>query len=368
MPAQRSGLAPRGPRAVVPTLLLGLMLLACGETTPPTDAPSDLDPPDAAALPDPDPVPDPDHDPDIEPDIEPDPEREPEREPGAEPGRDPEPEPEPGGDLDAADADRGPPSVVAWILSLGPRAPSGPSAFRAYALLERGDCAGILDRLDADHREALQLGQPSEDLYRAAALACLAGLDGRSELWGEARDIAARAGDGSGSCLDLATRVTLDALLAAGQADPNVRVEPSAGADGVAPACPELTGLVTDHSDGTTTIRVEGRHLDAVVDVELRQRDATGDGDRGSFVAGLDAGSLADARIAANAFLLQVPGGLPPGEYCVLLRAIPDWDADGAALTVQVDPSGGGGDGDDEAATSDGAETSSPCPPPASAS
>jgi hypothetical protein len=246
--------------------------------------------------------------------------------------------------------------TVAWILGLGPSAPTGPSAFRAYALLERADCEGLLDRFDASHPEALQLGA-SEDLYRATALACLAATDSRSDLWDEAEALAARAGAGTSSCLDLVTRALLDDLLTIGQADPTARLVPGPVDERHAPPCPRITSVEPAAGQGGTVVTISGQHLDRIEAVELRRRDADQLDPRGSPIASLEADTLAAAR-AGGGITLEIPSDVAPGPLCVLLRAVPDWDADGAPFDVTPSVTDGSEDG-----AGDPSGQPSPCPP-----
>jgi hypothetical protein len=254
--------------------------------------------------------------------------------------------------------------TVAWILGLGPSAPAGPSSFRAYALLERGDCEGLLDRFDASHPEALQLGA-AEDLYRATALACLAATGARADLWDDAGALAARAGAGTSSCLDLAARAVLDDLLVLGRADQTTPIEPGPVEERHAPPCPSITSVEPGTGAAGTVVTIRGQHLDRVEAIELRRRDADQADERGSAVTSLEGDTLAAARVGSDTITLEVPGDAAPGPLCLILRAVPDWDADAAPFTLEPSVPEGS-DGSDEQGEGEPAPTGqpSPCPPP----
>lgn len=231
------------------------------------------------------------------------------------------------------DGDEEPPprrrSIIAWLLDLGPSAPSGPSEIRAYEHLMTFDCAGLMERLDVDgHPDALNLAQ-SETLYRAAGTACLAAFDGRSELWQAARDLADRAGEPSTSCLDRATRRLLDDLLDAHDADATAIFEPATGeGDAQAPPCPRIDRLVPDHGPLGTEIRIEGANLHVDVEVHLLY----GDPNR------WDSEPLTVTVDSSTQMRVVLPARAPQhGSACVaLFTSRPDWYADGRMFTFEL--------------------------------
>jgi hypothetical protein len=235
-------------------------------------------------------------------------------------------EPPPGEDEEPPPRRR---SLIAWLLDLGPSAPSGPSEFRAYERLMTLDCAGLMERLDdAEHDDALNLRPRSEALYRAVGSACLAAFDGRSDLWPAARELAAVAGEGTGSCLDRATRRLLDELLDAHEADPTAIFEPATGeSDAQAPPCPRIDRLVPDGGPLGAEIRIEGANLAEVDEVRM----VYGDPDDWDFesLTVLEA-SATDLRV------LLADDADDHHSVCIaLFTAEPAWYADGRMFVVE---------------------------------
>lgn len=220
-------------------------------------------------------------------------------------------------------------SVIAWLLDLGPSAPSGPSEIRAYEHLMTLDCAGLMERLDDDgHDQALNLG-PSETLYRATGTACLAAFDGRSELWPTARELADHAGEPSTSCLDRATRRLLDDLLAAHDADPKAIFEPATGeGDAQAPPCPRIDRVVPDRGPLGSAIRIEGTNFHEEVGVRMVYGESGDLRYESLEVAGTSSTEL-------HVILEGDHGGY--GTVCIaLFTSPPDWYADGRMFTLEL--------------------------------
>jgi hypothetical protein len=235
-------------------------------------------------------------------------------------------EPPPGEDEEPPPRRR---SLIAWLLDLGPSAPSGPSEFRAYERLMTLDCAGLIERLDdAEHDDALNLRPRSEALYRAVGSACLAAFDGRSDLWPAARELAAVAGEGTGSCLDRATRRLLDDLLAAHEADPTAIFEAAKGAGNAhAPPCPRIDRLVPDGGPLGAEIRIEGANLAEDVEVDV----VYGPPERWSSrpLTVLD-------RSATELRVLLADDADDHRSVCIaLFTEDPDWYADGRMFVVE---------------------------------
>jgi hypothetical protein len=247
-----------------------------------------------------------------EPQAEPQAERE--TEPQAERQADPQVEPQ-------AEPPRR--NVIAWILGLGPSAPTGPSAFRAYGLLVDGDCQGVLDRFAEGHPEALRLGAASEELYRAAASACLAAFHGRPDLWAAAETDTASTPVGDGSCLDRAVGEMLVSLVAAHRDDPAAGFE-RAGGTGSTPPCPTITQLSPPRGPPGTVVRISGDHLDAAqLEVHL-------------VVGG--PGSVAELvpRRDGSDLLVTIDGVDGPASVCLALHTVPDWYAAGATFELEA--------------------------------
>jgi hypothetical protein len=208
-------------------------------------------------------------------------------------------------------------NVVAWVLSLGPGAPDGPPEFTAYRELQQLHCATVFDRVK-------ELNQPARKLYTAAAQACLAAFDGRSDLWTQAStaygDVAA-APLGDFNCMDRAALALLARLVTLHEQHPKRSFEGAPSTEAKAPPCPSIRGLSPDHGLAGTVVRLTGRHLD-------------------ENVAGIDiVDSSGNSQPAVN--VTQVGHALeftmpeaPPSDAsslaCIVVRANPDWSADGA--------------------------------------
>lgn len=240
-------------------------------------------------------------------------------------------------------------SVISWIIGLGPSAPSGPSAFRAYEMLVSGRCSEVGAGFDDG---SLDLGAASEALYRGTAAACLAAIEGQQGRWSDAEAAAQTAGSGDGGCLDRAVRRLLDGLLEAHRADPAASFERGRDAGtAIAPPCPSISRLSPDHGPNGTAVRISGAHLDtAGLEVRLDARPGLGE-----FVG----------EAVRDGQDLVVPIAVPDGvtTVCVALHTIPNWYADGAVFVVEPpvnsapDEGTADGDGDDDGdrpATEDG--------------
>jgi hypothetical protein len=233
-------------------------------------------------------------------------------------------------------------SVFAWILGLGPSAPTGPSAFRAYRLLAEGDCQGLLDRFDPDHPERLSLADASATLYRGAAAACLAAFHDEVDRWADAEQAASTAGVGDGGCLDRAVSALLADLLAAHRDDPDARFERSSDPSAAsAPPCPTLLEVVPAAGPPGTDVRLRGEHL----------------GQEGLRVDVYDHNGLVGELVPTvtdRELVVTIDGSAAPGTVCLALHATPDWYADGVTFEVLAagqEPPGPGSGG------------APPCPP-----
>jgi hypothetical protein len=214
-------------------------------------------------------------------------------------------------------------NLITWILGLGPSAPTGPSAFRAYGLLVDGDCQGVLDRFDEGHPEQLRLGAASEELYRAAASACLAAFDGRLDLWTVAEAGAASSAVGDGGCLDRAVGEMLASLVAAHRDDPAAGFERAGGA-GATPPCPTITQLSPPRGPPGTVVRISGDHLHAPqLEVHLVV------GEQGPIV------ELVPQRDGSD-LLVTIDGVGGPASVCLALHTVPDWYAAGATFELEA--------------------------------
>jgi hypothetical protein len=233
-------------------------------------------------------------------------------------------------------------SVFAWILGLGPSAPTGPSAFRAHRLLVEGDCQGLLERFDPDHPERLSLGEASVSLYRGAAAACLAAFHDERDRWAEAERAAAAGGVGDGGCLDRAVSALLADLLAAHRDDPDARFERSTDPSTASAApCPALSEVVPAAGPPGTQVRLRGEHLEQE---DLRVHVYDGNGLVDEVVPTAAGGDL----------LVTIDGLAGPATVCLALHATPDWYA--AGVTFEVLAAG-------QDAPASGGDGAPPCPP-----
>jgi hypothetical protein len=212
-------------------------------------------------------------------------------------------------------------NVIAWVLSLGPGAPDGPPEFTAYRELQQLRCDKVFDRV-------AELQEPARTLYTGAARACLAAFDGRSELWPQSKvaydAVAGRRGELT--CMDRAAFALLERLVAMHAQFPHRAFEHAATAEATAPPCPSISGLTPDHGPEGTQVKMTGHHL-------------------GAAVVGVDVvDSFGNSQPATN--LTRVPGALeftmpaaPPADAssiaCIVVRAAPDWSADGAMFTYE---------------------------------
>jgi hypothetical protein len=207
-------------------------------------------------------------------------------------------------------------NVIAWVLSLGPGAPDGPPEFTAYRELQQLRCDKVFDRV-------AELQEPARTLYTGAARACLAAFDGRSELWPQSKvaydAVAGRRGELT--CMDHAAFALLERLVTLHAQFPNRAFEHAATTEAKAPPCPRISGLTPDHGPEGTQVKMTGHHL-------------------GAAVVGVDVvDSFGNSQPATN--ITRLPGALeftmpaaPPADAssiaCIVVRAAPDWSADGA--------------------------------------
>jgi len=212
-------------------------------------------------------------------------------------------------------------NVIAWVLSLGPGAPDGPPEFTAYRELQQLRCDKVFDRV-------AELQEPARTLYTGAARACLAAFAGRSELWPQSKvAYAAVAGRrGELTCMDQAAFALLERLVTLHAQFPHRAFDHAATTEAKAPPCPNISGLTPDHGPEGTQVKMTGHHL-------------------GAAVVGVDVvDSFGNSQPATN--VTHAPGSLeftmpaaPPGDAssvaCIVVRAAPDWSADGAMFTYE---------------------------------
>ena len=212
-------------------------------------------------------------------------------------------------------------SVIAWILGLGPGAPDGPSAFTVYRELQRLRCDRVFDRV-------VELEEPARTLYTGAAQACLAAFEGRGGLWPQATtaydEDAARAGELT--CMDRAAFALLERLLTLHAQHPNRSFAKAGKSQSKAPPCPRIVALQPDHGDEGVVVRMTGRNLVGnVVGVSVID----------SFGSSLPAEDVTDVGGALEFTMPEAPPSDASASVCIVVRADPDWSADGVMFTYE---------------------------------
>ncbi len=217
-------------------------------------------------------------------------------------------------------------NVVAWILSLGPGAPEGPPEFTAYRELQQLHCATVFDRVG-------ELDEPARTLYKGAAHACLAATAGDTERWPRAmaalQVVSGRTDELT--CMDGAALALLDRLVTLHAEHPGRTFVLAAGSKAKAPPCPSIAAIEPDHGVEGTLVRMTGTHLGADV-VGISVIDSLGN----SLPA-----ERADSAAGTLEFTMpEEPSSDASATVCVVIRADPDWIADGQLFTYESDTTG----------------------------
>lgn len=228
-------------------------------------------------------------------------------------------------------------NVIAWILSLGPGAPDGPPEFTAYRELQKLHCATVFDRVG-------ELDEPARTLYKGAAHACLAAVKGDSDRWPRAEAALQQVSGQTDklNCMDGAALALLDRLVTLHAEHPTRRFQLAGEGKAKAPPCPTIDAIAPDRGvAGETVVRMTGRHLgDDVVGVSVI--DSLGQSlpvvDRTPVDGGLE------FRMP------EAPSSDASASVCIVVRAEPNWVADGRMFTYESEKSG--------------PPTSFACPPP----
>jgi hypothetical protein len=217
-------------------------------------------------------------------------------------------------------------NVVAWILSLGPGAPEGPPEFTAYRELQQLHCATVFDRVG-------ELDEPARTLYRGAAHACLAATKGETARWPRAvaalQTASARADELT--CMDGAALALLDRLVGLHEEHPGRSFTLAAKSKSTAPPCPTIAAIEPDHGVEGTLVQMTGTHLGADV-VGISVIDSLGNSLPAERVDGPE-GTLAFT-------MPEEPSSDASASVCVVVRADPDWVADGRMFTYESDTTG----------------------------
>ena len=212
-------------------------------------------------------------------------------------------------------------NIISWILSLGPGAPIGPPEFTAYRELQRRRCGTVFDRLG-------ELQQPAKALYRGAARACLAAFEGRPRLWRRAESAYAAVKPRAAelSCMDVAALGLLKRLVTLHRKHPNRPFRRAPVTDSQAPPCPTIAEVLPDRGIAGTVVLLSGGFL----------------ADRVSGVQVVDSfGSSVGVDVAATStgdLQITMPEAPPPeasSMVCLVVRAEPDWAADGVLFTYE---------------------------------
>ena len=212
-------------------------------------------------------------------------------------------------------------SVVAWILGLGPGAPDGPPEFTAYRELQQLRCGTVFDRVQ-------ELDEPARTLYTGTAQACLAAFGGRGGPWPEATtafdEVAARTGELT--CMDRAAFALLERLVTLHEQHPNRSFAKDSKSQSKAPPCPRINALEPDRGDEGALVRMTGRNLVGnVVGVSVID----------SFGNSLPAEDVTDVGGALEFTMPEAPPSDASASVCIVVRADPDWSADGALFTYE---------------------------------
>ncbi len=212
-------------------------------------------------------------------------------------------------------------NIISWILSLGPGAPIGPPEFTAYRELQGRRCGTVFDRLG-------ELQQPAKALYRGAARACLAAFEDRPRLWRRAESAYAAVKPRAAelSCMDVAALGLLKRLVTLHRKHPNRPFRRAPVTDSQAPPCPTIAEVLPDRGIAGTVVLLSGGFLaDRVSGVQVVDSF-------GSSVA-VDA-----AATSTGDLQITMPEAPPPeasSVVCLVVRAEPDWAADGALFTYE---------------------------------
>ena len=214
------------------------------------------------------------------------------------------------------------PNVIAWILSLGPGAPTGPPEFQAYQLLRDRVCGTLAQDLVTDGSALSGLDEQARALYGAAADACLAAFEGQTDRWAAAQE-ALQTLQRPVSCLDVAAYELLAQLVDAHGRNPEAQFQANTDpSTGYAPPCPTITALAPDRGPSGTVVRVSGTNLDHVERVLVQY----------------DNGDLDDteqAVLEGGSWVLTINAPADARSACIYLEAATGWNAAGARFTIE---------------------------------
>ena len=214
-------------------------------------------------------------------------------------------------------------NVIAWVLGLGPSAPTGPAAFQAYQLLLDGDCATLAERLQTDGDNLTTLAEPAQRLYAGVAAACLAALHGQPERWADAES-ALQGLAPPVSCVDVTAYELLRRMVDAHRSSPSAQfVAANDPAAAHAPPCPTIAQIAPDRGPLGTVVRISGANLDRVERVVIEY-------DNG------DVNDLGQPVLEGGSLVLTVDGGATASSACIVLVAATGWNAAGVRFIIDA--------------------------------
>lgn len=160
-----------------------------------------------------------------------------------------------------------PPVVIRWIRQFAPQGGGGSDRELTYSLLMRNECASAHD-VAADPGDG-SLPGPLRNLYAAAASACLAAFEGRTDAWEDATSRLDAVQGSEFSCWEQELHAITTELVNTHVADPQVTFERSG--EGGASSCPYVTSLDPSHGStaGGYDVRVIGENLPPILQLHF---------------------------------------------------------------------------------------------------
>ncbi|MDG4824998.1 IPT/TIG domain-containing protein [Asanoa sp. WMMD1127] len=151
--------------------------------------------------------------------------------------------------------------LIRWLRKFTPAGGGDLDLSYVYAAFMQRDCADVLFVAQKTAEEGfVPLEEPYRTLYEGAGAACLAGLDGVSEMWDVAMARFPEVDVNALDCWNQQVYTVFQALVEAHRAGQRAVFRSDATLPG---NCPELTGLDPDHGprSGGYTVLVHGRNL-----------------------------------------------------------------------------------------------------------
>jgi hypothetical protein len=204
-------------------------------------------------------------------------------------------------------------NLIEWILDLGAGSPPGPARayFDAYEELRKQNCDAALRKADEPHGRRRIGDDDAFTVLSAAAMACLAAMESRDELWTGAKQVRDSTDPATLHCLDAAAYALLDSLIDAHDAHPDRSFQFTAGGTKGKPPCPHITGITPREGAPGAVVTITGANLERVTRI-----DVVVNGSRlESFDPNLSDGALritmpaADEGTTAVVVIVTKPGG-----------------------------------------------------------